>query len=69
MPIYISKERTATMDSKARVIEADNRAQALRFVAENCFEISAGSATEVARLMADGVQLENATNPQREIDV
>lgn len=68
MPIYISKERTATMDSKVRVIEADSRAQALRFVAENCFEISTGNATEVARLMADGVKLEDATNPQRELD-
>lgn len=68
MPIYISKDKTAA-DSKPRVVEADNRAQALRFIAENTFDISTGNATEVARLMADGVQLENATNPQRELDV
>lgn len=69
MPIYISKDKTASADSKVRVIEADNRAQALRFVAENTFEISTGSAAEVARLMADGVALEDATKPRRELDI
>lgn len=66
MPIYIVKQ-PKTDGAADRVIEADNRTQALRHVAEDTFDVKVASATDVARALTGGAELENATKPQREL--
>lgn len=68
MPIYISKVKNDPA-AKPRVINADNRAQALRFIAEDTLAISTATATEVAHHMSQGAALEDATAPQRQLDL
>jgi len=68
MPIYISKQKH-NPEAPARVINADNRSQALRFIAEDTLVITTANANEVASLMSGGAKLEDATAPQRQLDL
>lgn len=68
MPIYISKQKN-NPEAPARVINADNRAQALRFIAEDTLTITTANANEVAHHMSHGAALEDATAPQRSLDL
>jgi hypothetical protein len=65
MPIYLVNQPKS--DAPVRVIEADNRTQALRHVAEATFKVDVASATDVARALSSGTVLENATKQQREL--
>lgn len=63
MPIYIVKH-----NDQIRLVDADNKSQAFRHCAEPLFKISPASATEVGRMMSGGAVLEDAKQPQKELD-
>jgi hypothetical protein len=68
MPIYLIGKKD-DLKADPRVIEADNKMQALRFVAADTLSADVASATDVARLMARGAKLEVATTAQRELSL
>lgn len=51
---------TTKADGTARLILAQNPAQAMRHVANDLFEVKAASAATVAKLMSAGVKLEDS---------
>lgn len=56
--LYLVKEKKG---EKSWLIEANNQAQAMRFVTGALYEISPASAKETADLMAAGKKVYNAT--------
>lgn len=52
---------TTKADGSARLVLAQNPAQAMRHVANDLFEVKAASAATVARLMSKGTQLEDTS--------
>ena len=57
--IYIVRNKTDG-ENTSRLILAGNPAQAMRHVANDLFAVKAASATDVAELMSNGVQLEKS---------
>jgi len=57
--IYIVRNKTDG-ENTSRLILAGNPAQAMRHVANDLFAVKAASATDVAELMGNGVQLEKS---------
>jgi len=63
--IYIVRNKS-DQGAQSRLILAGNPAQAMRHVANDLFAVKAASATDVAELMGNGVQLEKSkANPDQ----
>lgn len=56
--IYVVRSKK---DDKVWLVEANNQSQALRFIADNLFEVQAATAKGTADLMAAGAKVHNAT--------
>jgi hypothetical protein len=66
--IYIVRNKTDG-ENTSRLILAGNPAQAMRHVANDLFAVKAASATDVAELMGNGVQLEKSKADPDQVDL
>jgi hypothetical protein len=66
--IYIVRNK-ADEGQRSRLILAGNPAQAMRHVANDLFAVKAASATDVAELMSNGVQLEKSKAHPDQMDL
>ena len=64
MPIY--KVNCPTGATKAKLIGAKNKAQAMRHVASKIITAEVASPTEIIAMMREGVQPENASDDAEE---
>jgi len=60
MPIYMIVDTANNQTPSTRLVEAPNPAQALRHIVQSQFVVNAANATQVAKMMQAGVQLESA---------
>lgn len=60
MPIYAVKTKGEVEYSKARLVRADNQAQAMRHVAQDTLEVKVATTEEAVKLGAAGVKVEDA---------
>lgn len=60
---------TSKADGKSRLVMASNPSQAVRFVANDLFEVKAASSVVVATLMTEGTKLERASGQEDEATI